>query len=129
MKRFPNAEPIVGQQPLPGGCPLLDDGRIAGPVRDQHPPELTVVPAEGRNPGDRAVQNPQLAGRRRTRQLCRPLPEHVVARGDPAPKRGNPARLNRPPKDWKGDPVQLDEDDAVDIRIGNGFTRHLAAEQ
>ena len=122
-------QPIVGQQPPPGGCPLLDDRRIAGPVRDQYPPELTVVPAEGRNPGDRAVQDPQLAGRRRTRQLCRPLPEHVVARGDPAPKRRNPARLDRPPKDRKGDPVQLDEDDAVDIRIGNGFTRHLAPEQ
>ena len=99
------------------------------PVRDQDSTQVTVVPAKGRNPRHRAMQNPQLTGRRGARQLCRPLSEHIVPRGDPAPHGRNPARLDGPPEDREGDAVQLDEHDAVDFGVGDRFGDHSAPQQ
>ena len=102
-EEVPQRQPIVSQQPLPGSRPLLDDAASPGRF------------AISTRPSSRSYQ--RKAG---TRRLCRAVsptgwpascratvpstPEHVVARGDPAPKRGNPARLDRPPKDGKATP-------------------------
>ena len=63
-------------------------------------------------------------------QLRRPLAKDIVPEVDPTPQRRNPAGLNGPPQDREGDAVQLDEDDAVDLGIGDsGSCCHLAPQQ
>ena len=127
MKRLPKASPSSASNPAPLVARCSMTGGISWPVRDQDSTQVTVVPAKGRNPADGAMQNPELTGRRSARQLCRPLLEHIVTRGDPAPHGRDPTRLDGPPED--GDAVQLNEHNAVYCRVGDGFGDHPAPQQ
>ena len=63
-------------------------GGVAGAVRDHHHVVRAVVPAEGRNAVDDAVQDPHLARRRGGGKLRRPLVQRVRAAADPPRESG-----------------------------------------
>ena len=64
---------VVGEQAVAGAGPRLDDRGVLRPVGHQHAPQVAVVPAEGRDAVDGALQDRLLAGRRRARHLDDPL--------------------------------------------------------
>ncbi len=109
--------PVVGEQAEPVAGAALDDRRVGRPVGDEHPAELAVVPTERRYAGTRAVQDALLAGRRGARQLHGPLLEPVPAGVHPPPEVRHRAGLQRPPGHRERHPVELDEDDAVDLGV------------
>ena len=86
-------------------------------VGHEHPAELTVVPPEGRDAGERAVQDALLAGRRRAGQLHRPLLEAVAPGVHPAAQRRHRPRLQRPLRHRERHPVELDEHHPVDLGV------------
>ena len=83
-EQIAEGQPVVGKQAGSGGRALLDHGGIGASVGDQDPTQLSVVPTKSRHPCHRAVQNPELTGRRRARELWCPLSEHILTGRHPA---------------------------------------------
>ena len=110
---------VVGQQSESVAGSLLDDQGVRRPVGHEDAAELAVVPPEGGDAGEGAVQNALLAGRRRARQLHSPLLEAVGAGVHPAAQRRHRPGLQCPLGHRERHPVELDEDHSVDLRVRN----------
>ena len=92
------------------GLAVLDDGRIAGPVRREHLAEVLVVPAERGHVLVVAVEDAGLAGAGLRRQVALPAGDLMGAATYPAGQRRHGARRDRPPQDGFGEAVDLQEE-------------------
>ena len=118
--RLETETPSSASRPAPVAGALLDDGGVGRPVGDEDPAELAVVPPERRDAGAGAVQDALLAGRRRARRAGRSTPRsRWLPAVHPAAQRRHRPGLQGPLRDREGDPVELHEDDAVDLRVGD----------
>ncbi len=107
-----DADPAVGEQATAVAEPPLDLGGVPRAVGDHETARGLVIPAEGGDMAGRAMQDAGLAGRGRRRHAGVPLDEAVRAGADPAAQRGQVPGRDRPPQQWRGQPVDLHDDDA-----------------
>ena len=91
-----HGDAVVGEKASSVAGARLDESGVGRPVGDEHPAQLTVVPAEGGDPVEGAVQDAELAGGRRARELRGPLLEAMRAVSEPAGDRRQQAGLKGP---------------------------------
>ena len=105
----------VDEQAMAVGLAVLDDRRIAGPVRREHLAEVLVVPAERGHVLVVAVEDAGLARPGLRRQVALPSGDLMCAAPHPAGQRRHGARRDRPPQDGFGEAVDLQEEHAGHI--------------
>ncbi len=108
----------VDEQAVAVGLAVLDDRRIAGPVRREHLAEVLVVPAERRHVLVVAVEDAGLARPGLRRQVALPSGDLMGAAAQPAGQCRHGAGGDRPSQDGFGEAVDLQEEHAGDVGRG-----------
>ena len=106
----------VDQQAGAGGVVALDLRAVARRRARHQAPRPLLHPAEGRDVVVRAEQDAGLAGAGLRREVGLPLHQPVAVVGDPAGQGRRAAVAHGVPQDREGQPVDLEEHDARDVR-------------